>query len=101
VCGNAGCKRAQSCVGDPHACFLMIWPHVDEDFKFRLRALAHGIKQGLSKADALEMSRKALAEHKRYEEQQRRKAEAQVEPVHEAAPEILVPERVRARVRSL
>jgi hypothetical protein len=108
-CGELRCKRAQSCVGDPHACFVMIWPHVDADFKFHLRAVAQGIRQGLNKEEALKFASAALAEHKRYEERERRKAEAPAEPAHEAAagapPREVAPatsrERPLARVRLL
>jgi hypothetical protein len=52
VCLEKRCRRAQSCVGDPQACFERCWPGVPEDAKVWFRAAVVAQHGGLSMQDA-------------------------------------------------
>jgi hypothetical protein len=52
VCPESACRRAKSCVGQPHDCFLRWWPHVPEDFKFGVRMAIKALGEGASGAEA-------------------------------------------------
>lgn len=52
ICQEKPCRRAQSCVGDMHACFARHWPLVPEEQKNWFRAFIKAWAGGVSKQQA-------------------------------------------------
>lgn len=64
VCSAKACRRARSCVGDPHACHERHSSEVPREMKVWLRAAVVALSQGRTPAEAVDVAYTELARFK-------------------------------------